>query len=626
MKYLNEILGIRYPFIQGGMANIATGSFAAAVTNAGALGLIATGGLTADALQEQIHIAKKETNGLFGVNMMLLTPDIDQMADLVIEEGIRVITTGAGDPGKYMEKWKAAGITVFPVCASVALAKRMVRIGADAIIAEGGESGGHVGDMTTMTLVPQMVDAIDLPVIAAGGIADRRQLKAAYDLGAIGAQLGTCLLVSEECPIHDNYKQALIQAKDNSTVVTGRSLNAPVRVIKNPMSRKYLKLEKELADRMELEQLTLGSLRKAVFDGNVKEGSLMAGQVCGQLNSIRPLKEIFADLAGDENGLPAENSAAAKTPAGRRVAFLYAGQGSQCAGMGKDLYGIYPAFRKVIDGADPGFDLKKMMFEGSMEELSETQYTQPAMAAFAAGVTNILYQRGIVPEYAAGLSLGEYSALYSAGVFDADTLIRLTAFRGRAMQQAAEGHECLMCAILGLDASKVEEAVLEASSEGIVEVANYNTANQTVIAGERNAVKKAEELAKAAGAKRCAELKVSSAFHTSFMESASRSLHTYFENMEFGRMQFPVIFNTTALPLQEGETIPQLLEQQVKSPVRMKMIIEYLAEQGVDTIVEIGPGKTLAGFVKKTVKGITVYSVEDAASLENAVQQIMFES
>ncbi len=296
MKYLNEILGTKYPFIQGGMANIATGEFAAACSNAGALGIIGSGGMNAQMLEENIRICRSLTNKPFGVNLMLMNPDTEEMAEIVTRERVAVVTTGAGNPGKYIAKWKEAGIKIFPVSASVALAKRLVRSGVDGIIAEGTESGGHVGEMTTMTLIPQMVDELDVPVIAAGGIADGRQLAAAYALGACGVQIGTCLLVSGECPIHENYKQALLNAKDNSTVVTGRSIDAPVRIIKNKMARQYVKKEREGAERMELEKFTLGSLRKAVFDGNTEEGSLMAGQVCGQLKEIRPVADIFASL------------------------------------------------------------------------------------------------------------------------------------------------------------------------------------------------------------------------------------------------------------------------------------------------------------------------------------------
>ena len=296
---INEMLGTKYPIIQGGMANIALGKFAAAVSNAGALGLIGSGGYDAARIEQEIYDARKNTDKPFGVNLMLLNPDVDNIADLLVRENIKIITTGAGTPGKYMEKWKEMGAIVIPVVASSALARRVEKQGADAVIAEGGESGGHVGDMTTMALVPQIVDAVDIPVIAAGGIADGRQFAAAMCLGAVGVQIGTCLLVGEECPVHDNYKQELIKAKDNSTTVTGRSLNAPVRIIKNQMAREYLKLESEAASREELERITLGGLRRAVTDGDMKTGSVMAGQVCGQLKEIRPVADIIRDMYED---------------------------------------------------------------------------------------------------------------------------------------------------------------------------------------------------------------------------------------------------------------------------------------------------------------------------------------
>ena len=293
---LNEMLGIEFPIIQGGMANIATGEFAAAVSNAGGLGLIGTGGMNTRMLREHIAVCRSLTDKPFGVNLMLMNPDTEEMAQLVIDEHIAVVTTGAGNPTKYLPKWKEAGIKVFPVVSSVALARRVEQFGADGVIAEGGESGGHVGDMTTMALVPQVVDAVNIPVIAAGGIADGRQLAAAFALGACGAQVGTCLLVSEECPIHENYKNAVIKSGDNDTQVTGRTIGAPVRCIKNQMTRNYIKREKEGADLAELEKFTLGSLRRAVFEGDTKTGSLMAGQVCGQCSEIRPLRDILADL------------------------------------------------------------------------------------------------------------------------------------------------------------------------------------------------------------------------------------------------------------------------------------------------------------------------------------------
>ena len=296
---LNEFLNIKYPIIQGGMANIATGEFAAAVSNAGGLGLIASGGFDAERIRDEINKCRALTDKPFGVNLMLMNPDVDNIAKMLVEEKVDVITTGAGSPEKYVADWKAVGTKVIPVVSGVALAKRMEKMGVDAVIAEGGESGGHVGEMTSMALVPMVVDAVDIPVIAAGGIADGRQMVAAMALGAIGIQIGTCLLVAEECPIHENYKLAVIKAKDNGTVVTGRSSGAPVRVIKNNMSREYLKLEGQNVPREELEQLTLGSLRKAVLEGDTKNGSLMAGQVCGLIGEIKPVADILDKLYSD---------------------------------------------------------------------------------------------------------------------------------------------------------------------------------------------------------------------------------------------------------------------------------------------------------------------------------------
>ena len=296
---LNELLNIKYPIIQGGMANIATGEFAAAVSNAGGLGLIGAGGMNVETLKENIHRCRELTDKPFGVNIMLMNPQAEEMAQLVIDEKVQIITTGAGNPGVYMKAWKEAGIKVLPVVPSVALAKRMERAGADAVIVEGCEAGGHIGEMTTMALVPQVVDAVNIPVIAAGGVASGRQLLAVYALGACGAQIGTILLGSVECPIHENYKNAVIKAKDTGTIVTGRIGGTPVRILKNKMAKEYVKKEREGASLEELEVYTLGSLRKAVFDGNVDEGSLMAGQVAGMVNEIKPVKDILERLMSE---------------------------------------------------------------------------------------------------------------------------------------------------------------------------------------------------------------------------------------------------------------------------------------------------------------------------------------
>lgn len=298
---LDQMLGIEYPIIQGAMANIATAKFAAAVSNSGALGVIGTGAMNADQARSAILECHSLTDKPFAVNVMLMNPNSDAIMDVICELKPKVVTTGAGNPGKYIEKLKQNGIYVAPIVPTVALAIRMEQAGADFIIVEGTEAGGHVGDLTTMVLVPQVVDAVKLPVVAAGGIADGRGYIAALALGAIGVQVGTCLLVADECPIHENYKNAVITAKDTDTVVTGRSVSAPVRIKKNRMSLNYLKLEKEGADREELEKLTLGSLRKAVFDGDVENGSLMMGQIAGMLKQTKPLKVIFEEILSDAN-------------------------------------------------------------------------------------------------------------------------------------------------------------------------------------------------------------------------------------------------------------------------------------------------------------------------------------
>lgn len=293
---INKTLNIKFPIFQGGMANIATGEFAAAVSNAGALGTIGAGGMDAETLREHIKIAKSLTDKPFCVNIMMMNPDLDNIAKVVAEEKVEVVTTGAGNPGKYVEMWKEAGIKIFPVVSSVALAKRLAESGVDGLIAEGCEAGGHIGELTTMAILPQVCDAVYIPVIAAGGIAGGRQMKAAEILGASGVQIGTILLASEECPIHQNYKDAIVKAKDNDTIVTGRISGAPVRCLKNPMTREYVKQEKAGVELMELEKFTLGSLRKAVVDGDVKNGSLMAGQVSGIVKEILPVGEILEKM------------------------------------------------------------------------------------------------------------------------------------------------------------------------------------------------------------------------------------------------------------------------------------------------------------------------------------------
>ena len=300
---ITELLGIEYPVIQGGMAWVAEYHLAAAVSNAGGLGIIGAGGAPADFVREQIRKAKEVTDKPFGVNVMLMNPEADAIAQVIVEEGVKVVTTGAGNPAKYMEMWKAAGVKVIPVVASVAMAKLMERGGADAIVAEGTESGGHIGSTTTMALIPQVVDAVNIPVIAAGGIADGRGMAAAFMLGAEAVQIGTRFVVASECIVHENYKQQLIKAKDIDSAVTGMSTGHPVRSIRNKMTKEYLRMEKEGAELMELEKLTLGSLRKAVVEGDVVNGTVMAGQIAGLLKKEQPCKEIITEIVSEAKKL-----------------------------------------------------------------------------------------------------------------------------------------------------------------------------------------------------------------------------------------------------------------------------------------------------------------------------------
>ena len=300
---LCEMLGIEYPVFQGGMAWIADGKLAAAVSNGGGLGIIAAGNAPADYVREQIRLAKQLTGKPFGVNIMLLSPYADEVAAVAAEEKVAVVTTGAGNPTKYMEMWKSAGIKVIPVVASCALAKLMQRLGASAVIAEGGESGGHIGELTTMVLVPQIADTVTIPVIAAGGIADGRGVAAALMLGACGVQVGTRFLAAEECNIHPVYKEKVVKAKDLCTMVTGRRLGHPVRALRTNFQREYLKAEYTQISDEELEAMGAGSLRKAVVDGNNDEGCFLAGQSAAMVKKVQPAAEIVRELCEEAEPL-----------------------------------------------------------------------------------------------------------------------------------------------------------------------------------------------------------------------------------------------------------------------------------------------------------------------------------
>lgn len=300
---ITELLNIRYPIIQGGMAWVAEHHLASAVSEAGGLGLIGAANAPAEWVRAEIRKVRALTDKPFGVNIMLMSPHADEVAKVIVEEGVQVVTTGAGNPEKYMGLWKSAGVKVIPVVASVALAKRMEKYGADAVVAEGCESGGHIGEQTTMTLVPQVVDAVSIPVIAAGGIGDGRGIAAAFMLGAEAVQIGTRFVVSKEAQVHDNYKQRIIKAKDIDSAVTGRSHGHPVRCLRNQMTREYVKLEQEGRSFEELEYMTLGALRRAVQEGDVVNGTVMAGQIAGMISREQTCKEMIEEMMGQAAGL-----------------------------------------------------------------------------------------------------------------------------------------------------------------------------------------------------------------------------------------------------------------------------------------------------------------------------------
>ena len=293
---ITKLLGIKYPVFQGGMAQIARHELASAVSNAGGLGIIASGGMSIEQIREEIVNCKKHTDKPFAVNLMLMMHNIDEIIDVVIEEGVGIVTTGAGTPRKYMPKLKEAGIKVIPVIPSVKAAKKMEELGCDAVVVEGMEAGGHVGESTTMALLPQVTSAVNIPVIAAGGIADGRGVAAAYCLGASGVQMGTVFLATEECPVSENYKNAILEAVDTSTTLTGTKFGAPVRGIKNELTKRYHELEEKSSTLMELEELTLGSLRRAAYEGDVENGSIMSGQIAGLVNEIRPVKDVIEGI------------------------------------------------------------------------------------------------------------------------------------------------------------------------------------------------------------------------------------------------------------------------------------------------------------------------------------------
>lgn len=306
MSRVTELLGIKYPILQGAMAQISRHQLVAAVSNAGGLGILASGGMTADDVRAEIRATKELTDKPFAVNLMLMMDNVAEIVEVLIEEGVKVVTTGAGTPKPYLPRLKEAGVKVLPVIPSAKVAVKMQELGVDAVIAEGTEAGGHIGEVTTMALTRQVAKAVDIPVLCAGGVADGHGMAAAFALGAEGVQMGTIFLASEECPIPDAYKEEVVKAAETSTVVTGRSNRAPVRCIRNAMTDKYLELEKQSMSRDELEHLTMGALAKAVKDGDMENGSLMSGQIAGIVDSIKPCQAIIEDVVAEAKEVMAD--------------------------------------------------------------------------------------------------------------------------------------------------------------------------------------------------------------------------------------------------------------------------------------------------------------------------------
>ena len=605
------LLKTEYPIIQGGMAWVADYHLAAAVSNGGGLGMIGAANAPAEWVAEQIREVRKRTDRPFGVNIMLMSPHADEVARTVARERVPVVTTGAGNPEQYMTLWKEKDIRVIPVIASVAMAKRMEKCGADAVVAEGYESGGHVGESTTMTLVPQVCDAVNIPVIAAGGIADGRGIAAALMLGAEGVQMGTRFVVTKECHIHPAYKERILKAKDIDTKVTGRSTGHPVRALRNDMTKRYLELEQAGASMEELEYLTLGALRRAVTEGDVLNGSVMAGQIAGMIHEETDCRTLIRQLIEDA-GMSIKK---------KKVAFLYPGQGAQMPGMGLDFYEQNSAAAAVVDTAQSvlDFDVKSLCFAKN-DLLNRTEYTQPCLVTCCLAMTAAILETGIAPNMTAGLSLGEYAAIATAGAMDIKTALLLVRKRGLLMQNATKDGFGGMAAVLGLEPD-VLEALLK--NTDAVTVANYNCPGQQVITGETQALLEVIPRLKENGAK-VIPLKVSGPFHSPFMKPAGEKLERELEQVRLSELQIPYVSNVSAQPITKTEQIRSLLSQGVYSPVKWEQSMRTMLAEGVEYFVEIGPGHTLSTLLKKInaeAKICTVSTMEDLVRMQDFLNE-----
>lgn len=665
---ITRLLGIQYPIFQGAMARIADGRLAGSVSEAGGLGIIACGGAPLDWVRQQVQIARSITSKPLGANVMLMDPKADDLARLLVELDIDVITTGAGSPANYISMWKEAGIKVVPVVASAALAARMERLGADAVVAEGTEAGGHIGELTTFALVPSVCQAVKIPVVAAGGVVDGRGMVAAFVLGAEGVQCGTRFLTVEECGVAEAYKERILKAKDSDTIVTGRGTGHPVRGLKNKFSRNCRKIEASAQSPDELEGLYSGSLRRAV-EGDVDNGSLMAGQVACLVHERKTCADVLQEMVGEAQALggwtlaqmadansrrqraldaaadaapvaaPAaptavkvagETAAAVQTAAAPEAApaapafdprlpvFMLSGQGAQKPGMGCGLTQIPQVAAALECGSQVfGRDLAFLVTQASAEELGSTLNAQAALAALSLGLSRALMDQGVRPGAVLGFSLGQIPALAVSGMLSDQVMFQLLRKRAELMDQAAQARPGAMSALLKADEASVNELCLACAQDQVLVPANFNCPGQIVISGDQEAVARAEQ-SWAEGGKRFARLATAGGFHSPLMQQAATEFAAYLEDVDFAQPQIPLICNVSAQPLTPSQAKEHLAAHLV-SPVRFAQSVSLLQGAGFTRFTEVGFGGTLSNLVKRVDRGLERACVQDAESLQAQV-------
>ena len=660
---ITRLLGIQYPIFQGAMARIADGRLAGSVSEAGGLGIIACGGAPLDWVRQQVQIARSITSKPLGANVMLMDPKADQLAKLLVELDIDVITTGAGSPANYISMWKEAGIKVVPVVASAALAARMERLGADAVVAEGTEAGGHIGELTTFALVPSVCQAVEIPVVAAGGVVDGRGMVAAFALGAEGVQCGTRFLTVEECSVAEAYKERILKAKDSDTIVTGRGTGHPVRGLKNRFSRNCRKIEAAAQSPDELEGLYAGSLRRAV-EGDVDNGSLMAGQVACLVHERKTCADVLQEMVGEAQSLggwtlaqmadansrrqralvaPAatptaptaadvvgETAAVVETAAATEVAlaapafdprlpvFILSGQGAQKPGMGCGLTQIPQVAAALECGSQVfGRDLTYLVTQASAEELGSTLNAQAALAALSLGLSRALMDQDVRPGAVLGFSLGQIPALAVSGMLSDQTMFQLLRKRVELMDQTAQARPGAMSALLKADEASAEKLCRACAQDQVLVPANFNCPGQIVISGDQEAVARAEQ-AWADGGKRFARLATAGGFHSPLMQQAATEFAAYLEDVDFAQPQIPLICNVNAQPLTPSQAKEHLAAHLV-SPVRFSQSVSLLKDAGFTRFTEVGFGGTLSNLVKRVDRGLERACVQDVESLEAEV-------